>query len=261
MAATVAVQPGSLPVAPEEPLPSAPPVKSETEILKKRANVMLGQFLVQAGLIPLITLDSALLLQDIVKNGVFDIIQAAEALARAHNRGGSLEVSVFTAKPVPGARLPNAPPLGQLLLKSGLIDGSALTAALHFQEAARQGVMDKTEALDAFVKETFGKSRPDQKEGPEVERTLALLTQANLLSKQDVEVARKLQEKHGGEMMKILVTAGKIDPKTLEAAVKIQLLVLRKRLKPEQAIIVLDYCHRSRVTFEDAIAELGWQKP
>jgi hypothetical protein len=35
----------------------------------------------------------------------------------------------------------------------------------------------------------------------------------------------------------------------------------QNRLKVEQAMIALHYCQRSRASFDDAVEELGWEKP
>jgi hypothetical protein len=233
---------------------------TDPSLIKKGANILLGQFLVNADLILQNTLDAALLLQDMVKNGVFDMAQASEALVRAHNRG-ALEASVFTAKRTNVEKVAFAPPLGQLMLQSGLVDEGALSAALKLQEAARTGLMSKTEALDTFIQETFGRYRAEHDDDKEaLERIIDLLRQVGALTDRDVEVAAKLQEKHNGELMKILITAGKIDSASVESAVRVHYLVQKKRVKPEQAVIVLDYCIRSRVTADEALIELGWNK-
>ncbi len=260
VASTLPVQAG--PPAVSEPASSSPSAGTRGETApKKRANIMLGQFLVMADLVPQKTLDSALLLQDLVKNGGIGLDQAAEALVKAHNRGGNLESSVFTAKETAVERNIQAPPLGQLLLKAGLVDGGALTAALKFQQAARRGELQKEQALEAFVQESFGKTKGPKTDGPELDKALALLVRVGLLPEQDLQVARNLQAKHGGALMNILTTAGKIDARTLESSLTVQSLLDAKRLKDEQAAIALHYCHRSRVTFDEAIEELGWPKP
>ena len=257
----------TLPVKHGPPAVSEPPSSSPAALArgdgtpKKRANVMLGLFLVMADLVPQKTLDVALLLQEMVKSGALDMNQASQTLVKAHNRDGKVDEALFTAKSTHIELSREAPPLGQLLMKAGLLDGQALTAALKFQQAARNGDLSKDQALEGFVRETFGKVKPIIDEGPELEQALVFLTKTGLVLEQDVQVARKLQDKHGGALTNILVTAGKIDDRSLASAVKIRALLVGKRFKDEQAVIAMHYCYRSRVTLEEAIEELGWPQP
>ena len=46
-----------------------------------------------------------------------------------------------------------------------------------------------------------------------------------------------------------------------EGMAKCNELMEQGRLKMEQAMIGLHYCQRSRATFDDAVEELGWEKP
>ncbi len=236
---------------------------AELDLLSKRPNILLGKFLLDADLIPQHTLDAALVLQDMVKSGALDTSQAAQALARAHNRSGAFETNIFLAKPNPDARdwAIVAPPLGQILLEAGLINVEALKLALSLQEAVRTGVMTSDEGLSVFAHECFGKPRsPANQDTPEVERAINLLRFAGMLQPQDIQAAEAIQRKHGGELMKILVTAGKLDELTMEAAIRCQYLVHQQKVKTEQAVIALHYCQRSRVTFDDAVEELGWNQ-
>ena len=90
---------------------------------------------------------------------------------------------------------------------------------------------------------------------------LELLNKAKLIQDQDLQTATTVRKKHGGEVWKILVAAGKLDNITYEAATTCQTLMDEDRLKVEQAIIALHFCQRSRVSFDEAIVELGWEKP
>lgn len=70
-----------------------------------------------------------------------------------------------------------------------------------------------------------------------------------------------VKEKHGGDIGKILAAAGKLDAKTYAAAIKCVELISKDRLPVGQAIIALHYCQRSRVSFDEAVEEMGWEKP
>ena len=261
-AQTVPVQQG----APYSP-PSNPPrqVPIDNDLIKKRPNVLLGNFLVEAGLIPDTTLSSALQLQEMVRSGSLTTTQAAEAVRRAHNRGGALEQNMFSASP---PRDDNrdakavAPPLGQILVEAGLISIAVLKAALNLQEVVRTGAMTKEDAVEAFIREHFGRAgKHGTSEPPEAVKAIDLVKKTGLLQEQDFQAAVNVKLKHGGEVSKILAAAGKLDANTYEAAVKCNDLMEQGRLKMEQAIIALHYCQRSRATFDDAVEEMGWEKP
>jgi hypothetical protein len=244
--------------------------KPLVEPSRVRPNILLGKFLLEAHLIPQHTIDGALLLQDMVKSGALSVDVAAEALARAHNRSGAFDTSIFLAKPNPHARdmKISAPPMGELLLKAGLINEEALSAALTIQDAASKGQMTNEEALKDFAKRSFGSStnhsmpavQPTGQQGYE-ERAVQLLVTAKLIENQDLAAALKVQEKSGGYLLKILETASRIDEVLSAAALRAQSLVDQKKMKAEQVIIVLYYVQRSRVSFDDAIDEMGWEKP
>ena len=82
---------------------------------------------------------------------------------------------------------------------------------------------------------------------------------AGLLSDFDIESGRKVALKHNSSVLKILKTSGKLDEFTVEASVKLAKLVDANKFKPDQAVIALHFCQRSRVSLEDALKELGWQ--
>jgi hypothetical protein len=243
--------------------------KPLVEPSRVRPNILLGKFLLEAHLIPQHTIDGALLLQDMVKSGALNVDVAAEALARAHNRSGAFDTSIFLAKPNPRARelKISAPPIGELLLKAGLINEEALDAALTIQDAASKGQMTNEEALKNFAKRSFGSStdhspgaiQPPGQQGYE-ERAVQLLVTAKLIESQDLAAALRVQEKSGGYLLKILEAASRVDQMLSAAALQAQSLIDRKKMKEEQVIIVLYYVQRSRVSFDDALEEMGLEK-
>jgi hypothetical protein len=276
-AATVPVQPGAVPSTAAGATSAAQSVAQQSQstttakavdpdLMRKRPNILLGNFLIEAGLIPETTLQAALQLQDMVKNGSLKTTQAAEAVRRAHSRGGAIDQSFFTATPNvvvdPKDTRGVSPPLGQILVEAGLIHPGALRAALNLQEVVRTGAMTKEDALSSFIKEHFGANeKPEAKKEREAEQAIDLLKQAGLLNEKDVTASRAVKKRHGGNISKILAAAGKLDSKTFDAAITCKELMKGDRLRVEQAMIVLNYCQRSRMTFDEAIDELGWEKP
>lgn len=237
-------------------------ITPDSDLLKKRPNILIGHFLIEAGLIPEPTLNAALQLQEMVKEGTLTPQQAAEAVRRAHSRGGQFDQDIFLANPQEKAGKEArqiAPPLGEILVGAGLISIEALKAALNLQEVVRGGALTKEEAVEAFIKEHFGAGKGGS--ASEEKRAIELLRQAGLLNEQDMQAAEAVRNKHGGEVAKILAAAGKMDSITYEAAKTCVNLIGEERLKLEQAIIALHYCQRSRISFEEAVQELGWEKP
>jgi hypothetical protein len=267
-----ASQPG-YPAAPGYPQPPyqqahqgsmmVPRVAADSDLITKRPNVLLGDFLVDTGLIPATTLEAALQLQEMVRNGSLSTTQAAEAVRRAHNRGGEMEQFSPSTPPSDTSVVKvNAPPLGEILVEAGLIRVNILKAALNLQEVVRTGALTKDEAVEAFIQEHFGKAgKQGTGESTHDQNILELIIKAKLILPGDLDAAIAVKKKHGGEVAKILEAAGKVDKITYEAAGRCQTLLEEKRLKIEQAIIALHYCQRSRVSFDDAIDELGWEKP
>ena len=88
-------------------------------------------------------------------------------------------------------------------------------------------------------------------------KVIGLIKQAGLVTDGDLEAAEKVKIKHGGEISKILMVAGKLDSLTLDAAKACQSLTDDGKLRVDQAIMALHYCQRMRVPFEEAAAELG----
>lgn len=260
-------QPAQQQAPQQAPATSGPKIAPDPDLLKKRPNVLLGHFLVEAGLVPEPTLNAALQLQEMVKAGSLTSAQAAEAVRRAHERGGKVDPNVFTATPPRGdisEAKPIAPPLGEILVQAGLITMPVLKAALTLQEVVRTGAMSKEDAVEGFIREHFGaagKPGAIKNEPKNVIRTLDLLKKAGLLADQDLQTAMTVKKKHGGELPKILMAAGKLDDVTFGAATTCDELINESRLKIEQAIIALHFCQRSRVTFDEAVEELGWEKP
>ncbi len=238
-------------------------------MLAKRPNFLLGHFLVEAGLIPEPTLDAALQLQEMVKTGSLNPKQAGEAVRRAHTRGGKVDTNTFTATPAKKIDSKDiegtAPPLGQVLIEAGLISVPVLKAALNLQEVVRTGALTREEALEAFIREHYGvdakSARKAIAKNSMDSKVIGLLVKAGLLTEQDVQTAQAVKKKHGGDIVKILTAAGKLDKNLLGAANQTNDLIEQKRLKVEQAIIALHYCERMRVSFDDAVEEMGWEKP
>ena len=244
-----------------------PTLKPDPELLKKASNILLGHFLVESGLIPERTLLAALRLQDLVKRGFLSSSQAAEAVRRSHERGGAGDPDWEKLKMDMTKLEINAigPPLGQILVEAGLISSIVLKAALKLQEVVRSGAMSKEDACKTLYGEYFGtgregKSADDEDDSPQANRIIRLLIKAGIINDHDVIRAKNVHQKHGGKVSKILIATGKVDQKTFDAAGECDVLLSADKIKVEKAMIALHYCQRSRVSFKEAVKELGWDK-
>jgi hypothetical protein len=227
---------------------------------------MLGTFLVEAGLVPKTTIDSALQVQVLVSQGTLSPVKAAEAVRRAHLRGGGLEPeeSVSAFKPNDGV-VRIKPQIGQVLVMAGIITAVQLKAALYLQDVMRSGSMSMEEAVELLKREinpaqvkTQTAEQIKAASAEDFTKAIALAKQAGLVTDSDIGAAQKVKEKHGGEISKILVVAGKLDQLTLDAAKTCQKCVDEGKLRVDQAIMALHYCQRMRVPFEEAVEELGY---
>ena len=81
------------------------------------------------------------------------------------------------------------------------------------------------------------------------------------MTEADIKSASEIRKKHGGDIIQILQSAGKLDKYTFESAVACLPLIELGLMKMEQIVIALQYCSRMRVDFDTALDELGWQNP
>jgi hypothetical protein len=180
--------------------------------------------------------------------------------------------------------------LGNLLFEAGLISQSCLQAALKMQELVRDEKMSTAhaceilkrhhgmgEAIDQYLNPAdfdMGKlaepavsnaaKQPDSEKQEKIKRELAtfdFLQKSGLLKEEDLKTAHMVHTKHGGDLVTILQAAGKLDAITYSAAETCMHLIKDGSMKVEQCIIALNYCSRSRVDFDTALDELGWENP
>lgn len=192
------------------------------DLMSKRANILLGKLLVEAGLVPNPTLEAALKVQELVRDEKISPQQAPEALRKFHGMGASIDEylgSEFQSEPKKAA--------------------SGSSSAQQSGGPAKGPAAPKKDAKGA----------------------IDLLKQAGILAEADVKTALEVRQKHGGDVVQILVSSGKMDKTTFDAADICLPLIRENKMKVEQCIIALNYCSRSRVSFDAALDELGWPNP
>ncbi len=223
--------------APYNPYPNAPAAAPAPQIAtpefsnfidllnKGSPNLLLGHMLVEAGIVPDRCLDAALKLQELVRHGKLTNEQAVLAMKRAAELGGNLDDDIIQWAKDPDAALRRA------RAQSNTAPTQRPAAAPAAAPAGRDNVT--------------------------AQRIVELLKQAGLVNDDDLETARKVKAKHGGDLSLILVSAGKLGANTVEAAAEVQNLVAVGRLRIDKAINALHYCERMRVGLKEAMNELS----
>jgi hypothetical protein len=207
-----------------------PKIPLDYHLIDKRANILLGTMLKEAGLISDPTLEAALKLQELVRDEKMSVDKAPEVLKRLHAMGSSID---------------------QYLTK-GDFDKSAGASA--YAAAPKPAAPANKPATQPGQAQAPGQGR-------DLKGAFDILQKAQLLTESDLTTAMNVRKKHGGDIVQILEAAGKVNSKTVDAAVTSLPLIREGLMKIEQVIMALNYCERMRVSFDDALEEMGWQNP
>lgn len=238
--------PQTAPPAPPEPVKTAAtPLLSNSGVFKridmsllaKGQTIDLGTLLLNSHLVKQASLEAAIKIQGMVEDGKLDPEIAPLALERFHGEGAKIDQYLT----------------GDVLEK--MREKSKQPASLPPPPAP---VKEKPPESAAPPR------KPGQKSPEEVQRirlAFDMLKKAGIISDQDIETAQNVLRKTGGDIVQILISANKFDINTYEAAQIVRPLVDNGLMKMEQVIIALNYCCRSRVDFDTAVDEMGWQNP
>ncbi len=217
------------PAAPKAPSPGSGadlrPI--DYDMMSKRANVLLGELLVEAGLVPRPTLNAALKIQELVREEKMDPEQAFDALKRLHSMGATID---------------------DYLSPTDFRSGKSMSKP-------------RSDTPGGAAPSSSSRGPMDPEKQREMHATFDLLQKAGLLSENDLKSAQAVRSKHGGDMVQILKSAGKLEVQTYDAALVCIQLIHVGKMKVEQCIIALNYCSRSRVGFDEAMEELNWPNP
>lgn len=253
----------------EKVLPKGKGLSLTTTTLSKVASTATAgsvHILVETEELPRSTLEAAVNVQKMLRDGSMTLAEAAAALNRAHVNGGEIEFDASAHKEHSSMIVDT--PLEAVLVEAGLISNAVWRTLLQLQAAMRTGEMNKEDAVKEFRKR-HPKAQPKeskptgQMKAPDVVPADAvdLLKQAGVLSQSDLDEAKKKAGEKGTKLEKVLVSMGRLETKTVLAAYQCMTLLSTKKLKIEQAAIALNYCHRMRLDFSDAVQELGWTLP
>ncbi len=224
--------------------------------------------LMEAGALPRATLEAAVNVQKLIKEGKVTLTQAADLLQKAHKNDGKIEMDRVSPQGTIHSFVVDTP-LEAVLVEAGLISNAVWRSLLQLQAAIRNQEMSKDDAVEEF-KKRHPPSEAVKNKAASVERekrvamspplsAVDLLKQAGIVTEEDIEKARTLDQDKGAKLERHLITMGKLDTKTVLASYQCMTMLTQKRLKVEQAIIALNFCQRSRVDFTDAMKELGWE--
>lgn len=156
-------------------------------------------------------------------------------------------------------------------------------AALKVQELVRKGELSTAGAIEALRKaaerggvldeETIAQCKAQYQAASETPPRVAnagkpldpreanrqiimMLQESGIVSENDVSTAEGVRRKHGGDVGSILVSAGKIEKATLEAAKGCHPLVRDCRLSTDEAVRILRHCQQNKSTIEEACNQL-----
>ena len=221
--------------------------------------------LVETDTLPRSTLEAAVQIQKMLREGTITLAEAASAINRAHVTGGEKDIQKLASPREHTSSLVVDTPLEAVLVEAGLISNAVWRTLLQLQAAIRSGEMTKDEAVQEFRKR-HPKAPPKEAKPPEPEKApivvptnpVDMLKQAGIITQADLDAAKKQAAEKGTKLEKVLVSMGKIDTKTVLASYQCMTLLSTKKLKLEQAVIALNFCERMRVDFSEAVQELGW---
>ncbi|HEY9787076.1 MAG TPA: hypothetical protein V6D17_16915 [Candidatus Obscuribacterales bacterium] len=242
--------PASTPPAPAPPAAPAPPPEPaktsmtplmqqsgvfkriDMSLIAKGKKLDLGTLLLDARLIKQNSLEAALKIQGMVEDGKIDPDIAPLALERFHSEGARIDQYLT----------------GDVLEK--------------MREKSKQAPAPSQETKQPEQAKPAAKgSGKSPEEVQKIRQAFDVLKKAGIIDDKDIETAQGVLRKTGGDIVQILIAANKFDKNTYEAAHIVRPLISSGLMKPEQAIIALNYCCRSRVDFDTALEEMGWQNP
>jgi hypothetical protein len=164
-------------------------------------------------------------------------------------------------------------PLGAVLIQLGLITATQLRLALTLQESISSGSLDIQSATDTLFMESGNsltekltavdsdlapkRSRlAEQNDAPKL-RIGELLKLCGFVHEEEIQSSIALARDYPSVLGRMLVVNGYIDESTLLAALRCQFMVRNKLITVEQAVSAMQYSRQSKLSFDDALDELG----
>jgi len=177
--------------------------------------------------------------------------------------GMATESEILTAME---SSLNNQLSLEESIIKLGLISKRVYDRACQLHEKVCSGEMQLPQAADEMHRMVFG-APAVQADGSPVNKNDQspvlgeLLKMTGLVDDSDISEAIELSNKYPSLIGKMLVISGAIDEATLIASLRCQYLLKHGYLDLAGAIKALQYCKTNKVSFDDALEDLGLRSP
>lgn len=251
----------------------------------------LGRVLVLNNYISHAALAKALEVQYMVRSKRISIEQGVEMLGNQVPKQQSMALEARAVVPAPGKKqvrfgeflvlsgmateseilnamessLNNQLSLEESIIKLGLISKRVYDRACQLHEKVSSGEMPLGQAADEMHKMVFG--APAVQADGSVAKTDQppvlgeLLKMTGLVDDSDISEAIELSNKYPSLIGKMLVISGAIDEATLIASLRCQYLLKHGYLDLAGAIKALQYSKANKVSFDDALDNLGLRNP
>lgn len=155
-------------------------------------------------------------------------------------------------------------PMATILVEYGVVPENLVGIAGELQEAISEGDMTIEAACESL---SFIARTGEMPEGSNeiaqqpVDNSIKLgdiLLMSSYLQEQDIEFAARLVKSYPSLIGKLLVVAGSIDEPTMRAALRCLNMLKQNTLNKENAIKVFKHSGQRRISFDDALDELGF---
>lgn len=164
--------------------------------------------------------------------------------------------------------------LGEAIVALGLISESLFKKAEGLHEQVSQGEITLKHATDEIYRlihgdkgggkgSSNGSAKGDSDSLDNIPSPVLgeLLKMTGFVNDSDITEAIELSSRYPALIGKMLVVSGAIDEATLIASLRCQYLLKHGYLSVDQAVQALQYTRKNKVSFDDAMEELGIAKP
>jgi len=157
-------------------------------------------------------------------------------------------------------------PVGRVLIMAEFISEPNLQAAVQAQSMLKDGVIDIDTALSALQISARGNLSLDEalnqcgwkdKSGSATNKLGGVLTEAGLISKEQLEQGLNQCQMSGLPLGRVLVAMGFMTESLLAAALNAQILIRDSKIQRELAIQGLRACHDRQISIEQSLRDAG----
>jgi hypothetical protein len=267
----------------------------EALVRSTTAKIPLGRCLVLSRAISTSLLSSALTAQVMLRDGKVTREQAIAALKAAFRKQQTLEQSLQESGAIEQAPhdvrigdlltsaglvtegdkmsaieqgLVSKQPLGQVLLRQGLLSQALLNDTLKVQQlvnsdkiSSQQGteLLRDSHARGLAVEVIMTEWQNKEREVERAFKSIAFLEKAGIISEAEVGRLHAKTVHHKTIVLDLLRKSGRLPENLLNAAIQADSLVDEQIIGPEQAIAVLLHCQKFGVDFHNALQNMPWE--